>query len=255
MSFIFTNLIAAFLLPPLSFLLLLALGIILMYRRHKFAMPLLLGAFVMIWLSSMPYVADGALHMLETRTAALQIPQAQAADAIVILGGGTYFDAPEYASQDTVSEPTLVRLRYGAKLRRETGRPLLVTGGTPMGNGTSEAQLMRVALEQDFGASVRWMEEASNNTFENALYSFQILQKVGIKKICLVTHAWHMPRSAAIFRQAGFEVVEAPTAFTTRHRFGMLEFMPDSEALQESRIFVHEVIGLLWYRIRWATFN
>lgn len=49
MSWFITNFVAAFLLPPLSLLLMLALGIFLHYRRHKFAKPLLLAAFGLLW--------------------------------------------------------------------------------------------------------------------------------------------------------------------------------------------------------------
>ena len=249
MSWFLINFIAAFLLPPLSLLLPLALGIWLFYRRPKLARTLLAASFGLLWLCSTPYFAECALHLLEARTAPLS-GQHQSADAIVILGGGTYFHAPEYADQDTISEAALVRLRYAAKLQRATGKPILVTGGKPLGNSVSEAQQMRATLEQDFQVPVRWTEDASNNTFENARYSFQILQKAGIKKIYLVTHAWHMPRSAWVFRRAGFEVIEAPTAFTTRYQTDLLAFVPRADALRDSKIFVHELIGLLWYRLK-----
>jgi uncharacterized SAM-binding protein YcdF (DUF218 family) len=254
MSWFVTNFIAAFLLPPLSLLLMLALGIVLLYRRRKFAKPLILIAFSLLWIASTPYFAESALLMLEARTVALgsQHPngQPQIADAIVILGGGTYFHAPEYAGQDTIGEASLARLRYGAKLQRETGKQILVTGGKPLGNNISEAQQMRSSLEQDFQVPVRWVEGASDNTFENARYSFQTLQKVGIKKIYLVTHACHMPRAAEVFRRVGFEVVEAPTIFTTHHQVDLLAFLPNAESLYGSKIFAHEIIGLLWYRVR-----
>ncbi len=251
MSWFVTNGIAAFLLPPLSLLCLLALGIFLLYRRPRAANILLLAVFCLFWIASTPYTSEGALHLLEAQTTPLDIAR-QHADAIVILGGGTYFRAPEYAGQDTVADATLVRLRYGAKLQRDTGKPILVTGGNPLGNSISEAQQMRISLEQDFRVPVRWTEDASDNTFENARYSFRILQQAGIHKIYLVTHAWHMPRAAAVFRRAGFEVVEAPTAFTTRYRTDLLTFLPRAESLRDSKIFVHEVIGLLWYRVKLA---
>ncbi|BBJ00316.1 membrane protein [Ferrigenium kumadai] len=249
MSWFTTNTVAAFLLPPLSLLLVLALGIFLLYRRKKSAKAVLLTALALLWLASTPYVAESGLHLLEERTSIPDI-QRQQADAIVILGGGTYFHAPDYAGQDTVSEPTLVRLRYGARLQRETGKPILVSGGKPHGNQLSEAQQMKVALEQDFRIPVRWTEDTSDNTFENAHHSFRMLQQQGIRKIYLVTHGWHMPRAAEVFRRAGFEVVEAPTAFTTRYRTDLLAFLPRAESLVDSKIFVHEAIGLLWYRIR-----
>ena len=247
MTWFTTNLISVFLLPPLVFLLPMLSG--LMLYRHKLARWLLTTSFALLWLASTPYIAGGGLHLLEAQTAPLGGHPA-AASAIVILGGGSYFHAPEYAYQDTVGEATLVRLRYGAKLQRESHLPILVTGGTPVGNTVSEAQQMRTALEQDFQVPVRWTEDASDNTFENARLSYQRLSPVGIRRVYLVTHAWHMPRAAAAFRRAGFEVIEAPTAFTTRYQTDLLSFLPRAESLRDSKIFIHEMLGLLWYQAK-----
>jgi uncharacterized SAM-binding protein YcdF (DUF218 family) len=254
MSWFLTNFIATFLLPPLSLLLVLGLGIMLLYRHSKLAKPLILVSFGLFWIASTPYISEGALHLLEARTTALD-SQHQSADAIVILGGGTYFHATEYEGQDTISDATLVRLRYGAKLQRETGKPILVTGGKPHGNSMSEAQQMRIVLELEFRAPVRWTEDESDNTLENARLSFRMLQQAGIHKIYLVTHAWHMPRSAEVFRRAGFDVIEAPTAFTTRYRTDMLTYLPQAGSLQDSKIFIHEIIGMVWYRVKLAISN
>jgi len=249
MSWFTTNLISAFLLPPLSILLIFLLGLLLYRHRPKFAHGLLIAAFLMLWLASTPYVAESALQLLEAQTSPLDERTANAT-AIVILGGGTYFHAPEYAGQDTISEMVLPRLRYGARLQRKFQQPILVSGGKPVGNLVSEAQQMRAALEQDFQVPVRWMEGDSDNTLQNARNSYQTLQKAGIKHIYLVTHAWHMMRSARAFRRAGFEVIEAPTAFTTRHEIDLIAFVPRAESLRDSKIFVREVIGLLWYQVR-----
>ena len=248
MSWFITNLISAFLLPPLNLLLLGAIGVLLWHKRPPLARALVTAALALLWLCSTPYFADGALHLLEGPPYAAD-PKTQPADAIVVLGGGTYFHAPEYAG-DTVDAASLVRLRYAAKLQRETGKPILVSGGKPLGNTVSEAQQMKSVLENEFRVPVRWTENASNNTLENALYSYALLQKAGIKRIYLVTHAWHMPRATMVFRQVGFEVVPAPTGWTTRYKTGLLTFVPHAAALRDSAIFTHEVIGLFWYRLK-----
>lgn len=248
MSWFATNLISAFLLPPLSLLLTAVLGILLARSYPRLGRALLLGSLALLWLCATPYFSDAAMHLLEGPPRAVDT-QAQPADAIVVLGGGTYFHAPEYGA-DTVGDFTLVRLRYAAKLQRETGKALLVTGGKPLGNDLSEAQQMKSVLEQEFKVPVRWAEDASDNTLENARYSYQLLQKSGIKRIYLVTHAFHMPRSIMAFRAAGFEVVPAPTAFTTNYRTDLLSFVPRATAMRNSMYFTHELIGLLWYRLK-----
>ncbi len=247
-SFFLTKLISAFLLPPLSLLLLALAGLLLLRSRPKLGRTLLASSIALLWLCSTPFMAESALHLLEGKPAAADF-RTQSADAIVVLGGGTYFHAPEYGA-DTVSAPSLTRLRYAARLQHETGKPVMVSAGKPLGNDLSEAQQMKSVLEQEFNAPARWTEDASDNTWESARYSYLILHQAGIKRIYLVTHAWHMPRSVIAFRNAGFDVVPAPTAYTTRYRTSLLSFVPSAEAMVESSIFLHEGIGIIWYLLK-----
>lgn len=248
MSWFFTNLISAFLLPPLNLLLIAAVGLRLWHRRPYIARVLLTISFALLWLLSTPYFAEALLHGLEGEPHAHETGKPWA-DAIVVLGGGTYFHAPEYGA-DTVSHTTLERLRFAAKLQRETGKPMLVSGGTPLGDGLSEAAQMKQVLEREFNVPVRWAEDASDNTLENARLSRRILEQAGISRIYLVTHAWHMPRAARAFHAAGFQVIPAPTAWTTRYRTDLMTFVPNAQALHDSRIFMHELIGMLWYQLK-----
>lgn len=248
MSWLITNLIAIFLLPPLNLLLLGMAGVLLWHKRPALARSLTATSLALLWALSTPYVAESLMGLLEGEAAPVD-PKKQPANAIVVLGGGTYFSAPEYGG-DTVGEDTLVRLRYAARLQRETGKPILATGGKPSGNDLSEAQQMKTALEHDFDVPVKWTEDESANTYENARFSYKKLAPLGIKRIYLVTHAWHMARAARVFQAAGFDVVAAPTAFSTRYSPGLLEYLPSARALHDSRRFMHEIIGQLWYRLK-----
>lgn len=248
MSWFTTNLISAFLLPPLNALIVAVIGILLWHKRPPIARILLTASVALLWLLSTPYFAEMLLHQLEGEPPVTHT-QKNVADAIVVLGGGSYFGAPEYG-EDTVSASSLQRLRYAAKLYRETGKPILVTGGKPVGNSISEARQMKQVLEQEFKVPVQWVEEESDNTLENAQLSFAMLKKSGIKRIYLVSHAWHMPRALPAFHAAGFEVIPAPTAYTTRYQTSLLTFIPNATALRDSKIFVHELIGMVWYRLK-----
>lgn len=248
MSWLFTNFIAAFLLPPLNLLLISLPGLYFWNKSPRVARTLLTASFILLWLLSTPFITEFLLQSIESSSDA-SIKPGQPADAIVVLGGGAYFHAPEYAG-DTVSATSLQRLRYAAKLFRELKKPILLTGGTPQGNIASEAQQMKQVLEQEFNTPVQWVEDKSDNTLESARFSYQLLQQAGIKRIYLVTHAWHMPRSARVFQAAGFEVVAAPTAYTTRYQNDLMAFVPNASALQQSQIFLHEIIGIIWYRLK-----
>ena len=162
--------------------------------------------------------------------------------AIVILGGGSYFAAPEYGG-DTVSHYTLERLRYGARLGRESSLPVLVTGGAPFG-GRAEAESMREALERDFGIKVRWVETASRDTAENARLSAPLLKAAGVTRIALVSHGWHLPRAIELFEKQGIEVTPAPTAFSTGSPSLLEDLLPGG--LVTSRLALREYLGRLY---------
>lgn len=244
MSFLATNLLATFLLPPLNGLLLLGIGWALLGRRPRLARALLGTGLALLVVLALPAVGDAMLRSLEGEP--FDPARAGNAQAIVVLGGGRYLAAPEYGG-DTVGDYTLARVRYGARLHRQTGLPLLVTGGKPDGGETNEAETMRRVLAEEFGVPVRWMEGASNNTRENAIYSAALLKRDGVSRVLLVTHAWHMPRAARAFAAAGIGVSPAPTLFR-RAPLGLMSFVP--QGYKSSGWAMHEWIGMLWYRLR-----
>lgn len=248
MEWIVRNALAAALLPPGSLLLVVLCGLALMRRRRFFGRSLIALGLVSLYLLSTQYVADGLLQTLEPPPIDLANTSGQ---AIVVLGAGTYFDAPEYGST-TVNANALVRLRYAAHLYRATRKPVLVSGGTPEGAPTGEATHMQTVLERDFQVPVQWREDQSHTTLENARLSHAILSAAGIRRIYLVTQAWHMPRAELAFERAGFEVIPAPTGYATRFRVTVLDFVPDARALRDSSVFFHELLGIGWYRLIFA---
>jgi len=110
--------------------------------------------------------------------------------------------------------------------------------------------LMRTVLEQEFHTSVRWVEDKSNNTADEARECWKILAPQGITQIALVTHAWHMPRAKMVFEQAGFTVIPAPMGFSTDSPFSILQLLPNADALRQSARALHEWIGIFWYQLR-----
>jgi uncharacterized SAM-binding protein YcdF (DUF218 family) len=246
MSWIFTIFISALLLPPLSLILLGGLSLGLLNRYPRLAKTLGATTLILLGALSMPVIADRLLAQFE-HYPAINLTHPPAADAIVILGAGSYFDAPEYGG-DTVSRYALERVRYGARLARATRLPVAVSGGNPAG-GVAEAYLMRDTLQQDFNVSTRWVEPHSNNTWENA-HASRALLPGQIKRIYLVTHAWHLPRAIYAFEHAGFTVIPAGTGYSLAKHIKPIDFIPQPRGLTNSYFAIHEAIGLIWYRLK-----
>ncbi|MCK9386838.1 MAG: YdcF family protein [Sulfuritalea sp.] len=243
--FLLKKLLATLILPPVGPLLLAFFGLWLAraksrrWRNGGFALATLslLGLFAL----SLPLVGTALLSSLEPAPPITRRDLAKA-QAIVILGGGSYFGAPEYGG-DTVGWATLERVRYGARLARASGLPLLVTGGAPFG-GRPESESMREALEKDFGVKVRWVEAASRDTAENASMSAPILKAAGVTRIALLSHGWHLPRAIPLFEREGLTVIAAPTMFSTGSPSLLADLLP-GEGLRRSRMALHEYLGRL----------
>lgn len=249
MNWLATNLISAPLLPPLNLILFSLAGLLLLRYRPALGRALLIISLVLLTALSMPAVADRLLALLEPYPAFDPAAHRPDAQAIVILGAGTYSDAPEYGGRDTVNHLALERLRYGARVARATGLPVLVSGGSPAG-GAPEAEFMQAVLEQEFHVPVRWAETRSSTTWSNARYSHAILNAANIQRVVLVTHAWHMPRAVYSFEQAGFSVIPAPTRFSLARTIRPMDFVPQTRGLQNSYFAMHEAIGVIWYRLK-----
>jgi uncharacterized SAM-binding protein YcdF (DUF218 family) len=249
METLITNAVAALLMPPGALLLLFLVALLLSWRQPRRARALLLFAVAALYALSVPIVATGLLRLLEPRPS--DPLDDRSGQAIVVLGGGNYLDAPEYGGE-TVNSFTLARLRYGARLQRVLQKPVLVAGGTHRGAATPEALSMKRVLNDEFRVPVQWVEQRSSTTLESARGSFHVLHGAGVKRIYLVTHAWHMPRARYAFEAMGFSVIPAPTLFTTRSPATALDFFPTGEALHASSLFFHEVLGIGWYHLRVA---
>ena len=243
-----TNVTARLVLPPGLLILLGLIGLALIRSWPRMGRGLAAFALISLYALSTPIVARNLVRTLE---APYSDPAAdRRAGAIVVISGGSYLRAPEYGS-DTVNRQSLERIRYAAQLHRRTRKPLLVSGGNSIGADSSEAAQMQAAL-RELGVSATWIEDSSRNTFENARLTRRLLERSGIKTIYLVTHAWHMPRARMAFERAGFNVIPAPTGYTTNLRIMVLDFVPATEALADSGNFFHEIAGFAWYRLQFA---
>lgn len=249
------SIIKDFVLPPGCLFLALLVGLLLVRRRPVLGKSIILASLATFYALSTPAVGSWLLASLEADYAVAPVsPYDVPADvragvgAIVVLSAGVRFVDPNRAIEQ-VNAMALERLLTGAALHRSTGLPVLVSGGTGKNNKNSNAELMRRTLNNAMNVQDVWLEENSTTTYENALFSADFLGKRGINKIFLVTQAWHMKRSQAVFQAAGLETVAVPTGFTTNGSYEIDDYLPSARALLNSYYGMHEKLGLIWYRM------
>jgi len=231
-------------------------------KRQKWQRALLIIVLVLLLLSSNRWVSLTLARSLEWR----YLPSANTpqAEVIVLLGGGTESgDAPRPMTEVNGAGD---RVLYAAKLYQEGAAPfILVSGGnlefsdsrgdTPASEMTDLLTLVGVPQE------AIWQQSQSQNTYEDAFYTAEILAEAGINEIILVTSALHMPRSVALFEKQGLTVIPAPVDFTVTQKNWestfrpdvkevILNLMPNASALGLTTSVLKEVLGMLVYGAR-----
>ena len=115
-----------------------------------------------------------------------------------------------------------------------------------MSEGEPEAVLMKAVLEEELGVPVRWVEQKSRNTGQNARFSAATLKPYGISRIVLVTHTFDARRARIEFESAGFTVIAAPIGSRTVTRpLRATDFLPSISALNDSYYACYEMLALI----------
>lgn len=234
----YKSVIRSLLLPPSGLLILAVAGAALLAFRHRRSGWTCLGVGLgLLWLMSLPTVADGLTRLVEVYPA-FNPASATHAQAIVILGGqGGREHAPEYGGQPAAELELLERLNYGAWLSRLTHLPILVT------SDPANASIMAVSLARDFQVPPQWVEQHSHDTFENARNTAVMLRAAHVSSILLVTSTTHMVRAMREFSATGLTVTAAPVQVLAQREDWPLRYLPTPEGIQRSNRAIYELIG------------
>ena len=239
------------LVPPNLFILLALVGVLAAWWRKPLGLAVATGAIGCLYLVSTPFAAGFLMRSAETIVNGQPaFPAGSSPGAIIVFAADARYSNGE---PEAVGPLTLERLAEAARQQRRLGLPILVSGGPPDHSETSLAALMSKALAEDFNVPVRWREDRSRNTFENASFSAEILRQAGVPSAFVVAHPWDMARALWSFRAAGYPVLPLPTAEDRDLTFSAAAFLPQIPALKDSYYALHELIGLGWYRVRYGS--
>jgi len=228
--------------------------ILFLFNARKIGYVLVfLSTFSLIFFSS-PIVAHKLMRGLESRYSPAYIyPNA---DAIVLLGGAEVPKLPPRIYYE--AHQSADRIMHAARLFKKGYAPYLITTGGKIKFikefPGSEAEISASLLTELFGINpVKiLMETKSKNTYENAVYVKQLMEKNKLNPtIILVTSASHMPRAVAVFKKQGFIVYPAPTDYyeDKDFQYKFYKYFPDSDSLDNSTTALHEYYGMLGYKL------
>ena len=250
-SFTLTKLFAL-LVYPLSLSLFLSLLALILFRVQwvRSGQYTLLTATAWLYLCSTALFANFLMGSLERGFVPRAMSVIAPTEAIVLLGGamrgdthmGTFADMNEQAD----------RLVYAVALYKAGKAPLLLlTGGGPEGVRPEAEQMRDLVGIMGIPGDRLILEDQSRDTHDNAVFSAKILKEKGIKRVLLVTSAYHMRRSVALFEAQGIKVVPAPTDYQQLVADQVLPgWLPMVSNLSRTTHALHEIIGYQVYRMR-----
>jgi uncharacterized SAM-binding protein YcdF (DUF218 family) len=255
MSVILSKLLVTFLNPAGLTLTFLFCGLLFtfVWRKARLSAAFFVCGFAALFAFSLPVTAYFLMRGLEGRYEPRR--EYDPASAVVLLGGFTTDKIPPRLYVETGIDANRA---FGAMRvwRQGVASKMVLTGGLLMwttNNAAPEAGCMFDLLSEHFGLDSGDVifESMAQNTRDNARYTREALTAAGLElDIILVTSAYHMPRSAAVFKKAGFTVTPAPVGYFSDTEFSRnpITWLPSTMSLFESSIALREYLGMAVYK-------
>lgn len=223
---------------------------------------LLWSVIILLFISGNQWVAGSLIKSLEWQS--LPPQELPAGSVVVVLGGGT--ESQQYPRQIPEVGSAGDRVTYALKLYSDgVAEKIILSGGNIdwLGSRTTTGaqEMYQLLVLMGVPAEVMQLQNESRNTYEDALFCAEILRSMGVKDIILVTSASHMPRSLALFKKQGFNVIAAPADFGVTEEswhnlwhptFGeiLVHLLPNASDLSATQTALKEYIGIFTYRLR-----
>lgn len=239
------KIIEAFLLPPGLFVTVpLVLGLSwLKNSKTKASLLLLFAAFNYVLTTSVgSFLFVKPLEMSFRKT----IPST--CDAVIVLGGGVIKNPDGYE----LRSHTFKRFIEAVELAKNFDAILIVSGGTLPGLSQESEAIVMAKLAKEFGVPEEkvLIDDKSKNTYENAKNIANLIKNRDLKRIILVTSAVHMKRAMMSFEKFKITAQPYPVDYLCDHSpLSWVDFIPTRESSHANMLGLHELIGLLWYKL------
>jgi uncharacterized SAM-binding protein YcdF (DUF218 family) len=216
-----------------------------------------MAAAALLILFSNKFVSNRLVAPLEDRYPAIPeiaadapVPAPLAGCSLVVVLGGGHTDVPGWPAAERLSSSSLGRIAEAVRILRVVPNARLIVSGPAMrGRPSHGAVLAEAARSLGVDPARITIIDTAHDTEDEA---HAVARMAGKARVALITSAWHMPRAAALFRDAGVDFVPCPADFVAREGYHLTwdDLLWDSESLERSSRAVHEWLGLLWLKLR-----
>ncbi|QPC92844.1 YdcF family protein [Mesorhizobium sp. INR15] len=233
----------------LAIFLLLAGLLAAMIGKRRLAATGTVFAFLILALSAWTSLGAMMLNPLEERFPRPTLPQK--VDGIVVLGGGFEGGINLVRGGYELNAGGDRMVETAVLARRFPEAKVVVSGGSDelLLKGEADADTApRLLSALGVTADRLILENKSRNTYENAVFTKEMMTPKPGETWLLVTSAFHMPRSKALFDKVGFATIPWPADYRTSGKEGVGLFRDNAtDSLQNTTMATREWIGLFAY--------
>jgi len=246
--------VANYLLEPLyilSFLLLILIFLILFTNFKK--LTIFFAKFLLILFLFFGYtpLSNFLLNKIEDFIKPSKYP-VQQLTGVIILGGSFDLELESKERNEVLLNSSAERLTKALEIYKKNPRLLILFSGAsnkikPIG-WTESDMAKKFFLEQGVRSENLIFENKSRNTFENIIYSKDII-KTNKGTWGLITSANHMPRSYFGFKRQGLILEPISVDYKTEKSSIFWINFDIKKGLENWNIILHEVVGISYYKI------
>ncbi|MDQ3051827.1 MAG: YdcF family protein [Bacteroidota bacterium] len=250
--FFYLSKILHFLIAPLTWFMMLAI-VARFVKQPERKRRWWVAAFLVLIIFSNPFLANEAMQLWEM--APVNVNSIHEPYDVGILLGGSLRSYDQQIARPVYSQSVdrllqTIALYKGGKIKK-----ILLSGGSGSVTRPDEREseiILKVLEQTGIPASDIIIENASRNTFENAVYTADILKKnYPSGRFLLITSSFHMRRSQASFIKTGLEITIFPVDPRAHSNIYTPEnaLFPHAGALLIWDALIHEWIGILTYKL------
>lgn len=242
--------------PGLIWLVLLIKSMFHIHRKRWRPLWLTGSAWLLLTITGALPVPHLLMASLEKEWPPVDLAKLPECDAIMVLGG---------SMEPTTKEPAGIHFHGGADrvftaltlARMGKGKNLIIGGGSfksTEGSFVSEADSAKAWVEKWSLAALPIISLGKcNDTHDEAVKVAALAKQNGWQRVALVTSAYHMRRTQAVFLKAGAPVIPVPCNYESmpvRGRPLNWFSVPNASNLMLFEVWMHEVIGWWGYKMR-----
>lgn len=201
-----------------------------------------------------PYIASKSRAFLDGGYTYVPVETVEPVDAVIVLSGMLHAIAAADGTFHYERNGSIDRFEKGLEyIQKGKAETLILTRGfLPWSKGRPEGEVLReMALARGIPENKIVLSDIAENTEQEAQAIAQLLRED--QTAALVTSAFHLPRALRVFKAQGLTVVpHAVDIGGTGSNFTPMDLLPTAGALSQNSLFVREMIGRVYYRLKYG---